>query len=216
MEKYLFARALLNRLADARFCYRLLAGGLRVAAGLLGLFSIVTFFQVGRIVSALPAQSILGGVLFELFFVLAVYAAVHVALIRAQDIEALAPDGPYAIRATVVLSRLVGEAYFCFVSLVGIGTGLFVWFTASSHYKVLGPSLRQLFPTRHEDASFLGGIEFILSGLLFSLTVLIASYVIAEALSLLLRAGAGGTARVAAGNGRQTPEQSPYKPRLGA
>jgi hypothetical protein len=216
MEKFLFVHVLLERLADTRFCYRSLSMILRVLSGLFVLFSFATFFQAGKLTFSLPAQSILGGLLFELFFVLAVYAVVHAILIRARDIESLDPAGPWALRASTVLSRLVGEIYFLFVTLVSMGAGLFVWFTATSHYKVLGSTLRSFFPAFHEDASFLGGIQFMVSGILLSLAVLIVSYALAEVLTLVLRKNAEGyRGEGGAGGGRPGPSQAAHRSRFG-
>ncbi len=205
MEKYLFMRPLLQRLGDARFCYRALAVALRVAAALTVLFSLVTFFSAGKLLFELPAHAILGGVLFELFFVLAVYAAVHAALLRAAEIEQLEPHEYFALPLGAKLVQLLGEAYAGFVSFVAIGGGLFVWFTNLSLTKVLNPLIRALFPGLREDTSFLGGIEFVAAGLLAGLGVLIASYVVSQLLGFAARA----TRPVASGSGtRPAAEQA--------
>jgi hypothetical protein len=214
MDRYFFVRPLLDLLSQARFFHRALAMVLRVSAGLLVLFSLTTFFQAGKLTFGLPANAILGGVLFEVCFILAVYAAVHVLLIRARDIETLEDGELYALRSLPVMLRMIGEAYACFVSLVGIGAGLFVWFTAMSQNKALSPFVRSLFPTMRVDASFMGGIEFMLTGVLISIAVLVASYILAEAVSHWLRKPKDSNGH---GNGsvRHHQEQPIYKSRLG-
>jgi uncharacterized membrane protein (DUF485 family) len=209
VEKFLFMRPLLNLLAQGRFFCRTISIVLRVGAALVVLFSFATVFQAGKIISDLPASGIPGGILFELFFIVAVYAAVHVLLIRAREVDQL-PAGEFsALSLGAVLVRLLGEAYCAFVSLVAIGGGIFVWFTNLSLSKVLNPVIRALFPNMGDDKSFLGGIQFMVVGILTGLAVLILSYVLSELLSLAAR-----YANRDANPQRQNGEQS-YKARFG-
>ena len=180
-------RPVLALLEQEQFLRRAVATTLKVGAALIILFSLTLFFSAGRLLFDLPPNGILGAVLFETFFVLAVYAAVHVLLIRARHIEQL-PTGDYvALRMAPILLRTLAEAYAGFVSFVAIGAGLFVWFTNLSVEKVLFPAVRALFPSMREDASFMGGIEFMLSGILVAVIALVLAYVLAEAVSLLTR-----------------------------
>ena len=71
------------------FFSRTVAIVLRVVAALFVLFCLATFFKAGKLIFELPANGILGGVLFEIFFILAAYAVAHVLLIRARDIDNL-------------------------------------------------------------------------------------------------------------------------------
>lgn len=209
VEKFLFMRQLLNLLTQGRFFCRMISIVLRVGAALVVLFSFATVFQAGKIISDLPLSGIPGGVLFELFFIVAVYAAVHVLLIRAREVDQL-PAGEFcALSLGAVLVRLLAEAYCAFVSLVAIGGGIFVWFTNLSLSKVLNPVIRALFPNMGDDKSFLGGIQFMVVGILTGLTVLILSYVLSELLSLAAR-----YAHRDANPQRQNGEQS-YKARFG-
>ncbi|MFP5350745.1 MAG: hypothetical protein ACLGHO_12995 [Gammaproteobacteria bacterium] len=187
IERYLFMRPVLTLLEQEQFLRRAVATTLKVGAALIILLSLTLFFSAGRLLFDLPPSGILGAVLFEVFFVLAVYAAVHVLLIRARDIEQLAAGDYVALRVAPLVLRALAEAYAGFVSLVAIGTGLFVWFTNLSVEKVLYPVVRALFPSMREDASFMGGIEFMLSGIFIAIGVLLIAYVVAEAISLLTR-----------------------------
>lgn len=187
IERYLFMRPVLTLLEQEQFLRRAVATTLKVGAALIILLSLTLFFSAGRLLFDLPPSGILGAVLFEVFFVLAVYAAVHVLLIRARNIEQLAAGDYVALRVAPLVLRALAEAYAGFVSLVAIGTGLFVWFTNLSVEKVLYPVVRALFPSMREDASFMGGIEFMLSGIFIAIGVLLIAYVVAEAISLLTR-----------------------------
>ena len=94
MENYFFMRPALNWLAEPRRINRMLAITLRVLASLIVPFSLVTFFKAGKVIFDLPASGILGGIVFQMFFVLAIYAVVHGLFIRARNIDAL-PGGEY-------------------------------------------------------------------------------------------------------------------------
>lgn len=187
IERYLFMRPVLELLEQEGFLRRAVAITLKVSAALIVLFSLTIFFSAGRLLFDLPRNAILGAVLFEAFFVLAVYAAVHVFLIRARHIEQMASGDYVALRMAPVLLRALAEGYAGFVSLVAVGGGFFVWFTNLGLEKVMNPLVRSLFPTMGDDPSFAGGIEFMLSGVLFAVGALLLAYILAEALGLLTR-----------------------------
>jgi len=157
---------------------------LRGAAGLAVLASLASFFHAGRVVFELPSKgAIFGGILFQLFYILAVYSVAHVLVIRARNIEALKQNEIFMLPLGAVLMRMVGEAYAAFVAFVAIGGGLFVWFTSQKVSTILGP-LHRLFPVRG-DTSFIGGIEFMFSGILLAVAAIIVSYMIAEILTIV-------------------------------
>ena len=187
IERYLFMRPVLDLLAQDRFMRRAASVLLKVAAALIVLFSLTVFFGAGRLLFDLSSNGILGGVLFEVCFVLGVYAAVHVLFIRASQIENLPVADYTVLRMAPLLVRALGEAYAGFVSLVAIGGGIFVWFTNLTLDKVLGSFVRALVPVVHDNPSFMGGIQFMVLGVLFAAGALIAAYLVAEALSLLSR-----------------------------
>jgi len=191
-HRYFFMTTLLNRLGQPDFFCRVFAVALRVAAALIVLLSLAIVFKVGKITFELDHNRVLGGILFEVFFVLAVYAAAHTILIRARDIESVSGLESYSVTVLTLMLRLLGEAYCVFVGLMSIGGGLFVWFTNQSLGNVLGPLVRALFPTVGDD-SFMGGIEFMASGMLMGLGALVLSYAAAQAINLLVRPTRNGT-----------------------
>lgn len=211
MEKYFFMRPLLDLLAQGRFFSRLVSIVLRVVAALFVLFSLATFFKAGKIIFELPANGILGGVLFEIFFILAAYAVAHVLLIRARDIDNLQSGDLYALSMAPILLKLIGEAYASFVGFVAVGGGLFVWFTNLGLGKILNPIVRALFPTARDDPSFMGGIEFMLSGVLVAIAVLVVSYILSEMFVLLARS-AGNASSTAV----RQPNDQGFKSRFGS
>lgn len=185
MEKYFFMRPLLGLLAQPGFIHRTLAMILRVFAILLAVGSLVLFLRAGKVVIALPAAEMLGGILFEILFVFAIYAVVHTMFIRAQDIdEAPRLDfGSFGIAA--ILARLFGEIYAAFVAIVSLGGALYVWFTRDDIRSVLQP-VPPFFPL-FGDRSFLGGFQLLIGGVMSAVLALVVAYVVADVFRLMLR-----------------------------
>jgi len=183
MENYFFMRTVLNWLSEPRQTNRALAITLRVLGTLLVPFSLVTFFKAGKVIFDLPASGILGGIVFQIFFVLAIYAVVHGLFIRARHIDAL-PGGEYNMfPLAAILVRAAGEAMAAFISLVAIGGGVYVWFTGKGVGSILMPPPN--FLPLFGDTTFMGGIEFMVGGVLTAILVIVVTYLVAEALQLL-------------------------------
>ncbi|HJW81490.1 MAG TPA: hypothetical protein VJ396_04525 [Acidiferrobacterales bacterium] len=179
-------RTVLNWLAEPRHLNRLLAITLRVLAALIVPFSLVTFFKAGKVIFDLPASGILGGIVFQMFFVLAIYAVVHGLFIRARNIDAL-PGGEYNMfPLAALLVRAAGEAIAAFISLVAVGGGIYVWFTGKGVGTILNPPPK--FLPLFGDTTFMGGIEFMVGGVLSAILVVVITYLAVEGLQLLTEA----------------------------
>ena len=203
----------LDRLGQPTFLARLVAIILRVTAALIALLSLTIFFKVGKLTFELPTNRVLGGIFFEVLFVMAVYAAVHVLVIRARDIETLKSNDTYAISILALLVKMAGEAYGGFMLFMSLGGGLFVWFTNQHIGNILGPVVRALFPGANEDPSFMGGIQLMATGVLISIGALVFAYAAAQMLSLLVRQPARN------GGSQQFPTadlNQPYRSRFGS
>ena len=186
MDKYFFMRPLLDLLARPGFFNRLVAVSLRVVAGLVVLLSLVSFFKAGKVIFELPASGIPGGLFFQACFVVAIYAVTHALIIRARDIEDLSNDTACILPMASVLFRMFGEIFSVFVSLVAIGGGVYVWFTGRSVATIMNP-VPIFFPT-FGDTTFLGGIEFMVGGVLIAIGALLLMYVISDILAHLAQA----------------------------
>lgn len=211
MENYLFVRRLLAWLAVPLNFNRMVAVSLRVFATLLVPLSLVTFFKAGKALFDLPAEAILGGILFQMFYVVAIYTVVHTLFIRARDMDALTPDEHHIFSLASLLAKAGGEAMAAYVAVVATGGGIYVWFTGKGIATVLNPPPR--FLPVFGDTSFMGGIEFMAGGLFSAVAIVIAGYLISAVLMLLFtaasRAGVATTAR-------QDDSGSAYKVRSGA
>ena len=186
MDKYFFMRRMLELLHQPGFLNRLAAITLRAIAGFVVLLSLVTLFKVGKVIFGLPPSGILGGVLFLVCYILAVYAVVHTLIIRAREAAKIIGSEFSMFPLVAVLLKTFGEVFAAFMSLVAVGGGMYVWFTGKSVATILDP-LQKLTPV-FGDATFLGGMQFIVGGVLSALVVLILSYALSEMVSLLSEA----------------------------
>jgi len=148
----------------------------------------VTFFKAGKLIFDLPASGILGGIVFQVFFVLAIYAVVHGLFIRARNVDALSGGEYNMFPLAAILVRAAGEAIAAFISLIAMGGGVYVWFTGKGVGTILTspPNFMPLFG----DTTFMGGIEFMVGGVLSAILVVVISYLAAEGLQLLAEAAA--------------------------
>lgn len=186
MEKYLFMRPFLRLLGTGGFFTRMVGVMLRVLAALIVLGSLASIFKAGKFMFDLPTSGIMGGIIYVLFFVLAIYAVAHTVIIRARDIEDQKSNAYFILPVASILIRLAGEAYAIYVALTAVGGGIFVWFTGETIGKIMQP-IPFLFPTAQKP-NFMGGIELILIGLMLAAGAIIASYVLAELVTALSRA----------------------------
>jgi hypothetical protein len=183
MESYFVMRTVLNWLREPRQLNRMLAITLRILAALIVPFSLVTFFRAGKLIFDLPASGILGGIVFQMFFVLAIYAVVHGLYIRARDIDALTGGEYNMFPLAAILVRAAGEAIAAFISLMAVGGGVYVWFTGKGVGTILTPPPK--FMPLFGDTTFMGGIEFMVGGVLSAILVVVITYLAAEGLELL-------------------------------
>lgn len=188
MDGLHFMKTALAWLSTARHFQRLMAMTLRVTAALLVPLSLVTFFKAGKTIFELPASGILGGVVFQFFFAMAIYGVVHVLFIRAREIDALPAVRYFSFPLAAVVLRAAGEAVSLFIACVAIGGGVYVWFTGKAVSVVLNPPPH--FLPIFGDTTFMGGIEFMAGGLLSAILLLGLTQLVTQALTLVAEVAA--------------------------
>lgn len=176
---------LLQLFGKPGFLNKLVAVMLRVAAAVAVLVSLAFTFAAGKVTFGLPTQTIMGGILFQILYILAIYSVVHAILIRARDIEQLPPSDFMVLSMGTVLLKLVGEVYAFFVALTAVGGGIFVWFTNKSVASILNP-MPWFYPVP-SGPNFTGGLTIMLVGVLLATAVLIGFYMLSELLTVLTR-----------------------------
>ena len=183
MENYYFMRVVLEWLREPRHFNRMMAITLRAVATLVVPLSLVSFFKAGKVIFDLPTSGILGGILFQLFFIVAIYCVVHGLFIRARQIDTLSGGDYNMFALAAIVVRAAGEVFAGFVGLVAVGGGIFIWFTGKGIGTILNPT--PYFLPVFGDTTFLGGIQFIAGGVLSAIAAIGLAYLLAEGLILI-------------------------------
>jgi hypothetical protein len=186
MGKHFFMKPVLNWLAVPGNFNRVMAITLRSVAVLVVPLGLVTFFKAGKVTFELPASEMLGGIFFEMAYVVAIYCVVHGLYIRANDIDHLKSDRFNMFSLAAIIIRSVGETGAAYLACVSLGGGVYVWFTAKSIRTLLDP-LPTLLPV-FGGTNFIGGIQFMMAGMLSAVALLSAAYLLADAMKLLTNA----------------------------
>ena len=179
MGKYFFMKPVLQLISVGHFFRKAFAIFLQILAVVITIAGLVSWVGVWKSVAAQDVSVILGIIIFQLFFVIAIYMVVHTMFIRADDISAL-PDADYTVIPIVsIVLKLCGEIYACFSVVVAIAGGILIWFIGGNAFYFIKKS--SLFmPGFGYGSDFLGGLMFIVGGLLVSFIVLVVFYFFAE------------------------------------
>ena len=179
MGNYLFMKPVLQLISVGHFFRKAFAIFLQILAVVIAIAGLVGWITVWKSVAGQDFSLILGIIIFQLFFVVAVYMVVHTMFIRAGDISAL-PDADYTVIPIVSISlKLCGEIYACFSTVVAISGGILIWFIGGNAFYFIRKS--SLFmPGFGYGSDFLGGLMFIVGGWLVAFLVLVIFYFFAE------------------------------------
>lgn len=180
MQPYMFVPAVVAASARPPLVRKVAATALLALAAFAVGYGLVVFVQAWRTLSNLPTAAILGGVLFELALIVAIYGVLHVAIVRARELERIAGPSSPMLSAVPTVTRALSEMYAVFVGIIAVGGGVFVWFSGRGVGAVLRP-MPPLFPTVG-DASFLGGIVLMFAGLAAAVGVWFLGHLLAELL----------------------------------
>jgi hypothetical protein len=145
----------------------------------------VAWITVWKSISEFSAEAIVGIIIFQLLFVIAVYMVVHILLIRAGNINAL-PDSEYTVIPIVSITlKLFGEIYASFVTVISVAGGILTWFIGSSAFYMIKKSA-PLVPSYGSGEGFVGGLVFMVGGLFSAFVGLVLFYFLAEAVVVLV------------------------------
>lgn len=182
MEKILFAPLLFKKLAQEDTLRIFFCRFLFALAAALAITVFFVFFIGWKEIFEMRPQALIGGIIYQLFLLVATYLAVHVTLIRAGEVRKGYPGQPAAFTVAVAVCKIAGEAWGFASALLGTGAGIFVWF-AGREANVLLKSPAILFPfLKTASASFFTGAALIAQGLLYGALALLAGYLFAALL----------------------------------
>lgn len=197
MQQYLFIPKALEKVAERDFFTRTVAWSIRVFAVLFALGALIGWFQLWKAVFDMNGAAILGGVLFQLCFVIGAYMALHVLWLRAADVEGLTVDEYRVIPVLPLVLRMLGEMLASLALTMGLGKGLLQLFVDQTRLGDRTVSaipgigwehgfLVELFGGQGGISSFINAILHILGGAVGAVVWLVLFYLLAEAVTLLL------------------------------
>lgn len=185
MEKYFFMKPVLQFISEGKFFRKTVAIALRVLAIAIAFASMVGWIVNWKLVFSFPVSGIIGGIVFQLLLVVAVYMVVHVMLIRSNNIERL-PEAEYTVIPIVSLClKLVGEMYASFLAVTAVAGGLYIWIAGRDAGSDLLGIVATFIPA-FGDLTFLGGVRFMLKGATMSFITLLFSYFLSEAVIVMV------------------------------
>jgi zinc-ribbon domain len=184
MDSYLFMESVLHLIAQGGFLRKAFARVLQALAVIVSISGLVMWMSVWRFAARSPFFVLLGIVIFQLFFVVALYMVVHTLFIRARDIAQL-PDGEfYVIPIAAIALKLIGEVYASFVAVMSVAGGILIWLMrgyAFSVVKMAAPFV----PRLGNGEGFVGGLLFMGGGLFAAFVVLVVTSFLAEAVCMM-------------------------------
>ncbi|OGP89822.1 MAG: hypothetical protein A2031_06640 [Deltaproteobacteria bacterium RBG_19FT_COMBO_43_11] len=184
MEKYLFMKPVLQMISQGYFFRKSFAIFLRALAVVTVIAGLVAWIMFWKYLSGATVSQVLGVIIFQVIFIIAIYMVVHALLIRAEDIAGL-PDADYMVIPIVSVSlKLCGEIYACFMAGVSLAGGILIWFIGGDAFYLIRKAAGFM-PGFGHGSDFLGGLIFIVGGWLIAFFVLVVFYFLAEAVVVM-------------------------------
>jgi hypothetical protein len=223
MNKWLFIEPLLQLLSRGKFFRKVFSIWLRVSVIGFALAGLLVFIALWKVISDMSSGAIIGGILFQLLWIIAVYAVVHIGWIRSVDIDRL-PEGKFTmIPIASLLLRMAGEMYAAFGLVISLGGCIFFWFSGNNGLFALrslmplaGPSLLMALAgsSLSDGSPLLEGSLFLITGAMTSLLGLIVSYLLAESIIVITEVALNtqGILKAVGGDGLQVPVSATSQP----
>jgi hypothetical protein len=195
MKKYLFMSPVLKFIGEGGLFGNVFASVLRVLTILLALGAVVAWIGFWKLVFNMEGAALLGGVLFQVLFVLAVYMIAHTIWIRAQDIETLGRSEFTVIPIVSILLKLAGEIYACVSISVGVALGALTLFAGYNELgrAVFGIGLPGMGVVQMLGgifgagaSSFVSAVLLVLGGALGAVFWLVVFYLASEAIIVIV------------------------------
>jgi hypothetical protein len=184
MSKFFFY-PVLQALSDGKIIRKAVAITLQVLAVLSVLVGAYLLIEILKVAFQLPTDGTVGGLLFAVIFLATILSIGQIFWFRASSVRELG-DSPFTVIPIVsVLFRTAGEVYATLGFAVGVGGCLFIWFARISPFFLLG-RLGGILPSASAEASFMGGISFLLYLSVASFFALILFYFLAESVVVLV------------------------------
>lgn len=194
MEKYLFMKSLSDLLEKEDFLKRVFNIYLKAVAVFSVLAGLVGFVVGWREVFKMQTSGMIGGIIFQILFAIAIYAGAHAFWIGAQRIRDLKENDPLFTNIGCEMIRAFANAYAGFAIIMAIAGGILIWF-AGPGIRSANPLFRILnhyypFSGLHGEA-FIQGLTFMVRGVAYTFLIFLGLYVISELLGAVARLSRG-------------------------
>lgn len=197
MTPLFFVPALRERIGKPDFFAHYGALLIRAFAVLFALAALIGWFQVWKRVFDMQGAAILGGVLFQLCFVIGAYMVLHVLWLRADDTAATDTSDYAVIPILPVFLKMLGEVYASLAVISGMAAGLLQLFVDNSRLadRTFGDVpgigwghafLIEMMGGRDGISSFINAVLLAAGGLITAVIWLAFFYLLAEAVTLML------------------------------
>jgi len=184
MEKYLFMKPLIDSVSQGSFFKKAFAIFLVVLAVVITISGFAAWAMIWKALAGKSVTAIIGIVIFQFLYIMALYMVVHAMLIRAGHISALPDDNYTVIPIVSIFLKLCGEAYASFAAVISLSGGILIWFIGGDAFHFI----RKVSLFKHgfgEGTDFLGGLVFIIGGWLVAFFVLVIFYFLSEAVVVM-------------------------------
>jgi hypothetical protein len=184
MDKIFFMKPFIENFTKKNVFAKIFSIILKVLAVITIIAAFVTWVLLWKFVFEIPAAGIAGGVIFQLFFIVGIYMAVHAIFIRAQQISDFKPEEYTVVPVLTIFIKLLGEIYASLTAAIAVGGGILIWFAGGYGLEMLG-EVPQFIPQYGGGTTFLGGVIFLIGGLVAAFFTLIAFYFAAEFINIV-------------------------------
>lgn len=178
MSKFFFY-PVLQTLNDGTVIRKAVAIALQVLGVLSMVGGVYLLIEILKIAFRLPNEGTIGGLLFAIIFAATILSIAQIFWYRANSVREL-QNSPFTVIPIVsILFRTIGEVYASLGIAVGIGGCLFIWFAKNSPFWLLG-RLGGILPSASPEATFMGGVSFLLYFGVAAFSALVVFYFLAE------------------------------------
>lgn len=183
-NRYLFAESLIRYIEHGSLFSRVCSFLLRFCGFSVGLVAFIVWFRFWGDVVQLRNYSLVGGVLFQIVFLIGGYLMVHIFWIRATSVEKAGISDFTVIPICSILLKMYGELTACLIVGSGLGLGIMSLFGVTGESLANMPLLTQYYSLIYasSDNNVLGALAIICAGIAVGFFWLVVCYLLSELL----------------------------------
>ena len=186
MDKVFFMKNVLNKLSEEEFFKKATAIFIKILAGLLFIYVLIAWITIWKNVFDLSGTAMVGGIIFQLLYIIGMYMVIHVMFIRSLHIKQLEKEKLFIYPLSAIIIKMLGEMWASFQVFIGVAGGILIWFAGRQAGKVLWkvPMIGFLGKVSTQG-DFLGGLSFMIRLTITGCIIILVFYLVAEGLNLL-------------------------------